>query len=249
MENNIRTMEFIGIDDWNRPVYKCIETSTLWKDITLGSDKPELYNSCNNCFDGEPDCPIKSNLIIKYKNQYKENHNRFNYQMFSRLRRNGLVFTHEQEKAIKSLENAFREAKKVGLYAMGVNNSIHITEDIDICISVFGYALKIINNSMKNYIKQFCNNKHKTSGIKNDYISGFLKGLKDKFKEQITQNEQYALILMTPKIVLKEVEKRNFKQARSYTKVQISNNISAKVEGYKQGQVFGDTQKRKYITV
>jgi len=34
MSNNIRTMEFLGIDGWNRPVYKCVETGTLWKDIT-----------------------------------------------------------------------------------------------------------------------------------------------------------------------------------------------------------------------
>jgi hypothetical protein len=86
MENNIRTMEFIGLDEWDRPVYKCIETGILWKDITLGNDNPELYNSCGNCFDGEPDCPIKKELKVIFKNQYKENHNRFNYQMLSRLK-------------------------------------------------------------------------------------------------------------------------------------------------------------------
>jgi hypothetical protein len=85
MENNIRTMEFIGVDDWDRPVYKCIEKDTLWKDITLGKGNPELY-SCQNCFDGEPDCPIKSELEIIYKSKYEENPNRFNYMMLDRLR-------------------------------------------------------------------------------------------------------------------------------------------------------------------
>jgi len=83
--NNIRTMEFKGLDDWNRPVYKCIETGIMWKDITLGSEKPELY-SCGNTFDGEPDCLIKSDLEIHFINQYSENKNRFNYMMLDRLR-------------------------------------------------------------------------------------------------------------------------------------------------------------------
>ena len=83
--NNIRTMEFVSLDDWDRPVYKCQETGQLWKDITLGNEKPELY-SCQNTFDGEPDCPIKSSLEVKYINQYTENKNRFNYMMLDRLR-------------------------------------------------------------------------------------------------------------------------------------------------------------------
>jgi len=84
--NNIRTMEFKGLDDWNRPVYKCIENGILWKDITLGNEKPELY-SCSNTFDGEPDCPIKikSDLEIHFINQYTKNRNKFNYMMLDRL--------------------------------------------------------------------------------------------------------------------------------------------------------------------
>lgn len=84
MTKNIRTMELLGVDDWDRPVYKCIENGILWKDLTLGSEKPELY-SCQNSFDGEPDCPIKSDLEIHFKNQYEEEPNKFNYMMLSRL--------------------------------------------------------------------------------------------------------------------------------------------------------------------
>jgi len=83
--NNVRTMELIGVDGWDRPVYKCIETGQLWKDITLGNENPELY-SCQNSFDGEPDCPIKSDLEIHFINQYQESPYKFNYMMLSRLR-------------------------------------------------------------------------------------------------------------------------------------------------------------------
>ena len=69
MKNNIRTLEFIGVDRCNRPVYKCVENDILWKDVTLGSKNPALY-SCSNAFDGEPDCPIKDSLQVSFINQY-----------------------------------------------------------------------------------------------------------------------------------------------------------------------------------
>lgn len=78
-------MEFLGIDAWDRPVYKCVETGVLWKDITLGSEAPALY-SCQNTFDGEPECPIKADLEIHFINQYLEDKNEFNYMMLDRLR-------------------------------------------------------------------------------------------------------------------------------------------------------------------
>lgn len=126
MENNIRTMEFLSLDNWDRPVYKCIETGRLWKDITLGSENPELY-SCQNEFDGEPDCPIKQILEVQFKTQYKENKNRFNYQMLDRLRSDceyylgygnryakNLWAKDEQEQIdeMKKLHNSFPENEK-----------------------------------------------------------------------------------------------------------------------------------------
>lgn len=51
-------LTFIGIDCWDRPVYRDTN-GKLWKDITIGSDTPELYSACNNDFEGEPDMPIE----------------------------------------------------------------------------------------------------------------------------------------------------------------------------------------------
>lgn len=85
LESNIRTMNLIGVDDWGRPVYKCIETDILWKDTTLGSENPDLH-SCGNDFEGEPNSPINSNLVVIFQTKYKENPNRFNYMMLDRLK-------------------------------------------------------------------------------------------------------------------------------------------------------------------
>ncbi len=83
--NNIRTMELKGVDSWSRPVYKCIETGQLWKDINCGQGIPSLHN-CQNDFEGEPDCPIKNSLEVHFKTKYEENQYSFNYQMLDRLR-------------------------------------------------------------------------------------------------------------------------------------------------------------------
>jgi D-hexose-6-phosphate mutarotase len=84
INENVRTMDFIGKDDWDRPVYKCIETGHLYKDINMGKGKPELY-TCGNEFDGEPGFPIKSELIVTFKTKYEESPYRFNYMMLSRM--------------------------------------------------------------------------------------------------------------------------------------------------------------------
>jgi hypothetical protein len=80
--NNIRTMEFIGKDDWSRPVYKCVETEELFKDITLGSNNPDLY-SCGNDFEGEPGFPIRKDLVIQFKEKAEKPNP--NYQLLGRL--------------------------------------------------------------------------------------------------------------------------------------------------------------------
>lgn len=124
---NVRTMEYVGVDDWDRPVYKCIENGVLWKDLSLGkSDKPELY-SCGNEFDGEPCSPIKSGFIVTFKTKYEESPHRFNYMMLDRLRSDcdyylgngnrslsslcyGSVKEHIEK--MKELHNSFPEGQK-----------------------------------------------------------------------------------------------------------------------------------------
>ncbi|MGU3568875.1 LPD11 domain-containing protein [Paenibacillus sp. D51F] len=124
---NVRTMEYVGVDDWDRPVYKCIETGSLWKDIELGKcDMPVLY-SCGNVFDGEPSSPIKSDLVVVFKTKYVENPHRFNYMMLNRLQSDCEYFlgygnrnknclcggsAKEHIEKMKELHNSFPEGEK-----------------------------------------------------------------------------------------------------------------------------------------
>ena len=62
-EVDILTLKFIGIDSWDRPVYRD-QSNRLWKDVTLGSTKPQLYSALDDNFDGEPDLPIRKEFLI-----------------------------------------------------------------------------------------------------------------------------------------------------------------------------------------
>lgn len=60
---NILNIKFIGIDSWNRPVYKD-KNGTIYKDINLGKGVLALHTSVNNEFYGEPYYPIRDNIKI-----------------------------------------------------------------------------------------------------------------------------------------------------------------------------------------
>jgi hypothetical protein len=59
----MKKLKFIGIDSWDRPVYKD-EKGKLWKDINLGMGTPYLHSVSNNDFEGEPDSPIQGEYEI-----------------------------------------------------------------------------------------------------------------------------------------------------------------------------------------
>lgn len=85
VNENIRTMEFIDVDNWSNPVYKCIENGVLYKDVNLGKGEPSLY-SCGNEFDGDPCYPISKDITVIFHTKYEENPYKFQYQMLSRLK-------------------------------------------------------------------------------------------------------------------------------------------------------------------
>ena len=82
-DNNIRTMELVAVDFFDCPVYRCIETGRLWKDLSFGGAEPQLH-SCGD-LDGDPGWPIRPDLEVKFKTKYEEDPFEFNYMMLSRL--------------------------------------------------------------------------------------------------------------------------------------------------------------------
>ena len=87
--NNIKTMEYLGEDDWSNNVYKCQETGIIYKGEIFGDEETprELY-SCGNEFDGEMCYPINKDFEIKFIKQenFVSKEEKFNYMMLSRLK-------------------------------------------------------------------------------------------------------------------------------------------------------------------
>ena len=77
--NDTLKLKPIGTDSWSRPVYED-QNGRLWKDITLGSNRPNLCSAVNNAFDGEPDLPIRRPFIILSNKEQINEDKRFQYQ-------------------------------------------------------------------------------------------------------------------------------------------------------------------------
>lgn len=65
-------IRFIGVDNWDRPVFKD-EKGTLYKDTNLGSGELALCTSCGNKFDGEPDYPINDDIKVEIVKNFNKN--------------------------------------------------------------------------------------------------------------------------------------------------------------------------------
>ncbi len=82
-------------------------------------------------------------------------------------------------------------------------------------------------------------NKHGiVKGVKQDYILGFLSGLKSKFDEQIKSNESYAIVVVTPKEVKDEFQKLKLKNVQFSNSVQCHGSQQARQAGYNDGRNF-----------
>lgn len=112
MKTNIRTMQFVNKDFWDRPVYKCLENNYLWKDITCGEDEPDLY-SCQNEFDGEPESPIKQDLNIVYIDKYQKNKYEFEYMLLGRMKSDCDAHLGVSNRKIKNIESHIIEMKRL----------------------------------------------------------------------------------------------------------------------------------------
>lgn len=72
LDENILKVKPVGIDNWDRPVYKD-ENGKIYKDTNLGSGELALCTSSNNNFYGEPDMPVKENIKIEIVENFNRN--------------------------------------------------------------------------------------------------------------------------------------------------------------------------------
>lgn len=118
-----------------------------------------------------------------------------------------------------------------------------LKEDAELAKEVYNFAFESINKFAAEYVKKLSNNGFPTKGIRNDFISGFLKGLSEKFKKQVEENN-WGLVLIKDAVVVQEFNKMDLKKEykRSYAKS--AGNKDAINAGYEKGLTFNSLEKR-----
>lgn len=117
-------------------------------------------------------------------------------------------------------------------------------QDVAIAKTVYDFAVSSIKFFSDIYIKRnkLGGNRSQTMAIKNDYISGYLNGLKAKFKEQV-ERENWGLIIIKDALVVQEYEKMDLRSGRSSTAT-MGGNSQARSDGFKQGKEFSHGTRR-----
>ncbi|MFJ7982299.1 DUF2786 domain-containing protein [Lysinibacillus xylanilyticus] len=97
-------------------------------------------------------------------------------------------------------------------------------KDVELAKEMYILAYDALNQYAKKYVKIYFlfrdNRNHKeTIRVKDSYIRGFLDGLGEKFKEQVSQmQKEYGLMLLVPKEVEEEYEEfsKDFTKGRTW---------------------------------
>ena len=119
---------------------------------------------------------------------------------------------------------------------------IGLKQDVDLSKEILNYAVNTIKYQSEAFCQRYKRPGFNVSGIKNDWIRGFLKGLEDKFKEQV-KSKGYAIILVKDALVVKAVENKRLRKGQK-SKVTTGRNAEANAAGYREGKGFQGERKR-----
>jgi len=112
---------------------------------------------------------------------------------------------------------------------------IGLKDDAEITKQILLYAIDVLKYNFKKYVREN-SDRIFTKGMKNQYIIGFLDGLKDKFFEQV-KNNSWELVLVKDLIVNKKVEEHHLGKGGSSTVI-TNGNERDRNSGYRDGKKF-----------
>lgn len=118
---------------------------------------------------------------------------------------------------------------------------VGLKDDVDLAFEVFKFASRSIEYHVKEFVNELKGYGEKvTAGHKNEYILGYLNGLRDKFKEQVESNS-WTVALVKDEIVLKEYDdikaRLGLKSSRR-SNVSLAGDKDARQQGYNKGKQF-----------
>lgn len=141
----------------------------------------------------------------------------------------------------KYVPGKWEKVKHIGL--------IGLKEDVEVATLTIKFALRTAESCHKAWKKEYAktHDTHRGRGgnsgsyMKNDYMLGFISGLKERFARQVTEK---ALVIVKDALVEKTYNVRKKKMGNISTNVSVSNNAAAYTQGHKDGLA---TKRGAYI--
>lgn len=119
--------------------------------------------------------------------------------------------------------------------------------DAAICKEVMEAAYDQITKQVKITVNYYYRNYGSTKGVKEDYIQGFLDGLKEEYYEQVLSQNRYALVITVPEEVKTEEKKRYTSRSIKIKVIIPANNRDVQLFGYREGKEFAQGIKTKKL--
>ena len=122
-------------------------------------------------------------------------------------------------------------------YPVSITNIkfLGLKEDVGLAKTIYLYAISIIDHTSKKYASEH-KGLNSLSQTKNQYILGFLSGLKSKFAEQIQKND-WGLIIVKDALVITAQKKLHLRTS-GHSNARMGNDSNARDAGYTQGKQF-----------
>ena len=130
---------------------------------------------------------------------------------------------------------AYYRRNKPGFYFLGLK------EDVEVAKEVFSYAVVVIRHLSSQYVKAAFYRDQGKARIKNDYIIGFLEGLRVKFAAQVS-SKCLSLMLVKDDAVVKAADNKKLKKDRR-SRICAARDADAIAAGYRDGEEFDPERK------
>lgn len=118
-----------------------------------------------------------------------------------------------------------------------------LKEDVEIAKEVFAFAIDSIQHYANKYVRKISNEGYSTSGVRNDFMRGYIQGLNKQFEEQKANNQELALVLVLDKEVEKARDNMSFRKAQQ-SKVASARSQKAFSSGFDKGKNFDYGRKQ-----
>ncbi|GED69412.1 hypothetical protein BRE01_31140 [Brevibacillus reuszeri] len=121
---------------------------------------------------------------------------------------------------------------------------VGLDSDVSLAIEIFKFACETIQYHLSKYrqeLKESGYRKVEVTYMGNDYLKGYLRGLDQKFKEQVEKNN-WGLVLVKDALVVQEHESMNLKKSKP-TGASFGGNNGAYERGFTDGKSFDSSRK------